>query len=149
MRFSPGLSTELAGYFFKSLLKGRKRFPFVLMLEPTHRCNLWCAGCDRIRLDSKGRLADLSLGQCLEAVIQSNAPVVTVTGGEPLLYQNLEELISGLIRLKRHIYLCTNGLLAGSFVDAYPPHPRLTLSFHVDGMEETHDRITRKTGVVR
>jgi hopanoid biosynthesis associated radical SAM protein HpnH len=146
MRFSPGLSTELAGYFFKSVLKGRKRFPFVLMLEPTHRCNLSCAGCDRIRLDSKERLADLSLGQCLEAVIESNAPVVTVTGGEPLLYQNLEELISELIRLKRYIYLCTNGLLAGSFIDRFVPHRRLTLNFHVDGMEKTHDRVTGRQG---
>ena len=72
--------------------------------------------------------------------------MVTVTGGEPLLYGDLKELLSGLIRLKRHIYLCTNGLLAGSFVDAYPPHPRLTLSFHVDGMEETHDRISGRPG---
>jgi hopanoid biosynthesis associated radical SAM protein HpnH len=146
MRFSPGLSAALTGYFFKNILKGRKRFPLVLMLEPTHRCNLSCAGCDRIRLYTKGHSRDLTLGECLGAAVESNAPVVTVTGGEPLLYGDLKELLSGLIRLKRHIYLCTNGLLAGSFVDAYPPHPRLTLSFHVDGMHETHDRISGRPG---
>jgi hopanoid biosynthesis associated radical SAM protein HpnH len=84
--------------------------------------------------------------ECLEAAIESKAPVVTITGGEPLLYRDLKELVSGLLDLKRYIYLCTNGLIAGSFVDDYLPHPRLTLSFHVDGMEETHDRLTGRPG---
>jgi len=146
MRFSPALSAALTGYFFKNILKGRKRFPFVLMLEPTHRCNLRCAGCDRIRLYGKGESRDLALDECLGAVAESEAPVVTVTGGEPLLYGDLKGLLSALIRLKKHIYLCTNGLLAGSFVGSYAPHPRLTLSFHLDGMKGTHDRITGKPG---
>lgn len=142
MRFSPGLSAALTGYFLKSVLKGRKRFPFVLMLEPTHRCNLSCAGCDRIRLYAKGRSPDLSLRECVESVVESGAPVVTVTGGEPLLYGELKGLLAELIERRKYIYLCTNGLLAASFVEGYRPHPLLTLSFHLDGMEETHDRIT-------
>jgi len=121
----------------------------VLMLEPTHRCNLSCAGCDRIRLRSTEQSPDLTLAECLEAVIESNAPVVTVTGGEPLLYEHLKDLISRLIRLKRYIYLCTNGLLADSFVDTYEPHRRLTLNFHIDGMEETHDRVSGLQGSFR
>jgi hopanoid biosynthesis associated radical SAM protein HpnH len=146
MRFSPGLSAELTAYFLKNLFQGHRRYPFVLMLEPTHRCNLACAGCDRIRLDSKERLPDLTLRECLDAAVESNAPVVTVTGGEPLLYGDLKELISGLIHMKRYIYLCSNGLLADSFVSTYAPHRRLTFSFHVDGMEGTHDRITGRPG---
>jgi hopanoid biosynthesis associated radical SAM protein HpnH len=149
VRFPPGLSAALTGYLFKNFLKGRTRFPLVLMLEPTHRCNLSCAGCDRVRLYTKGHSHDLTLGECLDAVVESNAPVVTVTGGEPLLYGELPALLSGLIHLKRHIYLCTNGLLAAAFVDAYMPHPRLTLSFHVDGMEATHDRISGRPGSFR
>lgn len=146
MRFPLALSISLTSYFVKNFLKGQKRFPLVLMLEPTHRCNLVCAGCDRVRLYREERSEDLSLGECLNAVLESKAPVVTVTGGEPLLYRDLKDLLWGLIRLKRHIYLCTNGLLASSFVNTYPPHPRLTLSFHVDGMERTHDRITGTPG---
>jgi hopanoid biosynthesis associated radical SAM protein HpnH len=119
------------------------------MLEPTHRCNLSCAGCDRIRLYAVGRSPDLTLRECLQAALDSRAPVVTVTGGEPLLYGDLKGLLTGLIRMKRHIYLCTNGLLTGSFVDAYAPHPRLTLSFHVDGLEGTHDRLTGRPGSFR
>ena len=149
MRFSPSLSAALAGHFFRNALKGQKRFPLVLMLEPTHRCNLSCAGCDRIRLYGSRLSRDLTLEECLQAALDSKAPVVTVTGGEPLLYGDLKELLHRLIMMKRHVYLCTNGLLATDFVDEYRPHPRLTLNFHVDGMEETHDRIAGRQGTFK
>jgi MoaA/NifB/PqqE/SkfB family radical SAM enzyme len=116
------------------------------MLEPTHRCNLSCAGCDRVRLHAKNHLPDLTLDECLAAVTESGAPVVTVTGGEPLLYGDLKGLLAGLVGMKKYIYLCTNGLLTTSFLDAHKPHPRLTLSFHVDGLGQTHDRLTGKPG---
>src|SRR5208283_2863024 len=108
MRFPVSLYVSLTKSFISNAVSGKKRFPLVLMLEPTHRCNLSCAGCDRIRLYAKGHSRDLTLDECLGAAVESRAPVVTVTGGEPLLYEDLEKLLSGLIRLKRHIYLCTN-----------------------------------------
>jgi hopanoid biosynthesis associated radical SAM protein HpnH len=113
------------------------------MLEPTHRCNLTCAGCDRIRLYESTPTRDLSLTDCLEAAVQSGAPVVTVTGGEPMLYPDLQPLVRELLRIKRHVYLCSNGTLTPGFIHAFPPHSRLTLNFHVDGGEEAHDRSTR------
>jgi hopanoid biosynthesis associated radical SAM protein HpnH len=119
------------------------------MLEPTHRCNLACAGCDRIRLHGRKQTDDLSLEQCINAVKESCAPVVTVTGGEPLLYPELTPLVAELLRMKRHVYLCTNGLLAERFIEEFRPGPGLTLNFHLDGMEETHDRITKSEGTFR
>ena len=86
MRFPAGLYKSLALSFIKNRLKGGKRFPLVLMLEPTHLCNLACSGCDRIRLNAETHARDLSLDECIDAAVQSGAPVVTVTGGEPLLY---------------------------------------------------------------
>jgi hopanoid biosynthesis associated radical SAM protein HpnH len=146
MRFPLSLYTSLTLSFIKHALRGRKRFPLVLMLEPTLRCNLACAGCDRIRLHGKEQSDDLTLDQCLEAAAESRAPVVTVTGGEPLLYQELKPLVAELLRLKRHVYLCTNGLLADTLIEESAPDPRLTLNFHLDGMQETHDSITLRSG---
>jgi hopanoid biosynthesis associated radical SAM protein HpnH len=146
MRFPVSLYSSLTSYFIRNLLSGKKLFPLVLMLEPTHRCNLECAGCDRIRLYNEKGTEDLSLDECIEAAKESGAPVVTITGGEPLLYPNLKPLVEELLRLKRHIYLCTNGLLAETFIEEFKPQPRLTLNFHLDGMEDTHDGITNKTG---
>ena len=119
------------------------------MLEPTHRCNLACAGCDRIRLYNNDKTDDLSLHQCIDAVVESNAPVVTITGGEPMLYPELQHLIGEIIRLKRYIYFCTNGTLTESFIEGFKPHQRLTLNFHLDGMEETHDKVTNKPGTFK
>ncbi len=149
MRFPISLYTSLSSFFIANFLTGRKRFPLVLMLEPTHRCNLECAGCDRIRLYGEDGRADLSLDTCIGAVEESRAPVVTITGGEPFLYPDIKPLVERLLKMKRHIYLCTNGLLAGPFIEEFRPQPRLTLNFHLDGMESTHDGITNKQGTFR
>ncbi len=149
MRFPISLYSSLTSSFIKNFFEGREKFPLVLMLEPTHRCNLACAGCDRIRLHNDTRTDDLSLDQCMEAVVESGAPVVTITGGEPLLYQELKPLVREILGLKKHIYLCTNGLLTESFIEEFEPQPRLTLNFHLDGMDETHDRITDKPGTFK
>lgn len=149
MRFPVSLHLSLTLFFIKSVLEGRKKFPLVLMLEPTHRCNLACAGCDRIRLHNEVLTEDLPFEQCIKAALESGAPVVTITGGEPLLYQELKPLIEELLKLKRHVYLCTNGLLAGSFIEEFKPQPRLTLNFHLDGMGETHDSITNRAGTFK
>ena len=149
MRFPISLYASLTSYFAKNAVNGVRRFPLVLMLEPTHRCNLACAGCDRIRLYDHEHTEDLTIGQCIDAALESRAPVVTVTGGEPLVYKELKLLVRELLRLKRHVYLCSNGILTGDFIEDFTPHPRLTLNFHLDGMEETHDRITGKPGTFK
>jgi len=146
MRFPAGLYKSLALSFIKNRLKGGKRFPLVLMLEPTHRCNLACSGCDRIRLNAETHARDLSLDECIDAAVQSGAPVVTVTGGEPLLYGQVVPLVEKLLRMRRYVYLCTNGLLAGSLVDELRPHPGLSLNFHLDGIEKTHDCMAGRSG---
>ncbi len=142
-RFQPGLYKNLTAHFIKNTLSGKKRFPLVLMLEPTHRCNLACMGCDRIRTAADG---DLTVERCLDAARECGAPVVAVTGGEPMLYRELPRLISGLLREGKYIYLCTNGILAREFIEGFDPDPRLTLNFHLDGMPGTHDRITGQPG---
>lgn len=149
MRFPLSLYTSMTAFFMKNAFEGKKRFPLVLMLEPTHRCNLACAGCDRIRLHGEAQTTDLTFEECIGAVVESGAPVVTVTGGEPLLYRELKPLVKELLKMKRQVYLCTNGLLAGPFIEEFRPHQRLTLNFHLDGMEETHDSITNMPGTFK
>lgn len=149
MRFPISLYTSLMSAFISNARKGRQKFPLVLMLEPTHRCNLACAGCDRIRLYDQDQTDDLSLEECFDACREAGSPVVTITGGEPLLYKDLKPLVAELIKQRRQIYLCTNGILTGSFIDQFDPDPHLTLNFHVDGLEQTHDRITNRPGTFK
>src|SRR5208282_2367832 len=129
MRFPVSLYISLTKSFVRNAKAGRKRFPLVLMLEPTHRCNLTCAGCDRIRLHDDRQSPDLSLEQCIEAVTESDAPVVTVTGGEPLLYKELIPLVREILRMKKHVYLCTNGLLPNPLLKSSSQAPNSLSTF--------------------
>ncbi|MFN3476754.1 MAG: radical SAM protein, partial [Candidatus Methylomirabilales bacterium] len=106
----------------KNALKGHRRYPFVLMLEPLYTCNLACLGCALER--HTGKLEDrLTVEKCLKAVDECGAPAVSICGGEPTLYPELKELVEGLIARKRHIYLCTNALLLDKKVyGIIPPH---------------------------
>jgi hopanoid biosynthesis associated radical SAM protein HpnH len=149
MRFPLALHASMTRSFIKNTAERRKIFPLVLMLEPTHRCNLTCAGCDRIRLHGKDYPRDLSIDECMAAVVESGAPVITITGGEPLLYPDLNLLITNVLAHKRHIYLCSNGLLMDGFLDTIEPGPSLTLNIHMDGMEDTHDRIVCSPGTFK
>src|SRR6201997_1757898 len=69
-----------------------KRFPLVLMLEPLHACNLTCTGCGRIREYESSIRERLSIAQCLRAVDECGAPMVSICGGEPLLYPEIGKL---------------------------------------------------------
>src|SRR3990172_5059490 len=91
-------------------LKRRPRYPLVLMLEPLFRCNLSCQGCGKIQYSHEILKKYLTSEQCFNAAEQCGAPVVSIAGGEPLLHPHIDEIISGLIKRRKYIYLCTNGI---------------------------------------
>jgi hopanoid biosynthesis associated radical SAM protein HpnH len=117
------------------------------MLEPTHRCNLQCPGCGRIREYGETLHQELTLEECLDSVDACPAPVVTITGGEPLLYREIESLVQETLKRGRHIYLCTNGLLLGSSLDRFQPSDHFTFNVHLDGPREVHDEMIGTKGV--
>ena len=81
---------------FSNAMKGNKRYPYVLMLEPLYTCNLACLGCSIER--HTGKLKDrMSVQECLAAVDESGAPTVSICGGEPTIYPELPELLEGII----------------------------------------------------
>ena len=147
MRFPFHITTDMVGYQIKQAMRGNTRYPFVLMLEPLYTCNLACIGCSTER--HTGKLGDrLPVETCLRAVDDCGAPTVSLCGGEPTLYPEIKELVDGIIARKRHIYLCTNGLVLDKKIfDRVLPHPRLTINVHLDGMRETHDKVCARTGV--
>jgi len=128
----------------EELAEGNKRYPVVLMLEPLHTCNLACLGCSPERYN--GELKDrLPLGECLKAIDESGAPVVSICGGEPTIYPELTELIEGTIARKRHIYLCTNGILLDRFFAKNTP----TSGFRSTSISTAPPRRTISSSIVR
>jgi len=117
------------------------------MLEPLFRCNLACSGCGKIQHPKEILKQHLTPEECFAAVEECGAPVVSIPGGEPLLHPQIVEIVKGLIERRKFIYLCTNGLLLEKYLNRFQPSPYLTLSIHLDGLQEQHDRCVDREGV--
>ncbi len=137
----------VAKYLLKQKLAGKQKYPLVLMLEPLFRCNLACAGCGKIDYPDEILNRRLSVEECLEAVDECGAPIVSIAGGEPLLHKELPEVVEGIIARGKYVYLCTNALLLKKRMDDYKPSPFLTFSIHLDGNEDRHDTSVCQEGV--
>ena len=79
----------VGAYLLKQQLTGTKRYPLVLMLEPLFRCNLACAGCGKIDYPDEILNQRLSFQQCMDAIDECGAPMVSIAGGEPLLHREM------------------------------------------------------------
>jgi hopanoid biosynthesis associated radical SAM protein HpnH len=145
--FSRQLLWSLAKYTLGNQVRGRARFPLVLMLEPTLRCNLACAGCGRIRELRESPKHSLSVAECLSAVDESGAPMISVTGGEPLLHPDIVSIVDQILSRGRGVTLCTNGLILEDSLDRFQPGPYLSFVVHLDGLARTHDRYAGREGV--
>src|SRR6478672_3863142 len=110
MRFPLALTMKIAGHLLRHKLRGTKRFATVLQLEPLHTCNLTCTGCGRIREYSTSMKDVMPLEDCLQSAIECDAPMVSICGGEPLIYPQIEALVNGLLNQRRIVYVCTNGM---------------------------------------
>jgi len=129
----------VATYLLKQKVAGRKKYPFVLMLEPLFKCNLACAGCGKIQYPAHILKQELSPEECFKAVDECGTPMVSIPGGEPLMHSQIDKIVEGLVARKKYIYLCTNALLLKEKLHLFTPSKYLTFSVHVDGQKEHHD----------
>lgn len=138
---------RIGSYILKKTLTGDQRFPLVLMLEPLFRCNLHCKGCGKVDHPKEVLDKSLSIEECVQAVEECGAPVVSIPGGEPLLHPDISRIVEELISRKKFVYLCTNGILVSKKIDNFHPSPYLNFSIHMDGLRERHDSIVSRDGV--
>lgn len=147
MRFPLSLTGSMTSYLLRKRLSGQTKFPLVLMLEPLHACNLTCTGCGRIREYVSTIKNTLSVQECLDSIDECGAPIVSICGGEPLIYRGIEELVAKTIERRKHVYLCTNGMQLEKKLPGFCPSSRLFINVHLDGMEATHDMAVERSGV--
>jgi len=139
----------VAKYIFIQRIKKIEKYPLVLMLEPLFRCNLACAGCGKIQYPEEILKKRLSPQECEQAAMECGAPVVSIAGGEPLMHPEINEIVDRLVARKRFIYLCTNAILLEKRLHRFKPSPYLSLSIHLDGLEETHDKSVCRKGIFK
>ena len=138
---------RVGAYVVGQHLKGVRRYPLVLMLEPLFRCNLACAGCGKIDYPDAILNQRLSVDECLDAVDECGAPVVVLAGGEPLLHREIDTIVARLIARKKFVYLCTNALLLEKKIELFSPSPYFAWTVHLDGDRNDHDRSVCQEGV--
>ena len=138
---------RIGAYVVRQQFARRKRYPLVLMLEPLFRCNLACAGCGKIDYPEEILNQRLSVAECLDAVDECGAPVVSIAGGEPLLHTEINTVVAGIIARRKFVYLCTNALLMKKRLSLFKPSPYFVWSVHLDGDREMHDRSVCEEGV--
>ena len=139
----------MSSYIAGKRIRRVEKFPLVMMLEPLHACNLTCTGCGRIREYATTIREKLSLQECLRAVDECGAPVVSICGGEPMIYPEIGELTARILERRKSVYLCTNGMFVARKLDEFRPSRRFFFNVHLDGMERTHDIAVEREGVFR
>ena len=110
MRFPLALTAKIVRHIVKNKVRRTPKFALVLQLEPLHTCNLTCTGCGRIREYSTSLKDMMPLEDCLASAAECDAPMVSICGGEPLIYPKIKELVAGLLEQGRIVYVCTNGM---------------------------------------
>ncbi len=142
-------SLRVARYLAGKKLKGEKKFPLLVELEPLFACNLACVGCGKIQHPADELRRRMPVQQALDAMEECGAPMVSIAGGEPLMHPQIDELVNELVRRKKYVFLCTNALLVRKWWDRYDFKPSRYFAFtvHIDGLRETHDRSVDREGV--
>jgi hopanoid biosynthesis associated radical SAM protein HpnH len=138
---------KVASYIIGRRLRGVRHYPLTLMLEPLFQCNLACPGCGKIDYDSHILKQRLSVEECLAAVDECGAPMVSIPGGEPLIHKDIKQIVEGIIARGKYVYLCTNAILLEKKLDLFTPSEHLTFSVHLDGMRERHDESVGREGI--
>ena len=150
MPISMRQNLRVAAYIVGQRLRRRDKYPLVLQLEPLYQCNLACAGCGKIQHTRDILARRLSVRQCIDAVEECGAPIVSIAGGEPLVHKEIVEIVAALVKRKRFVYLCTNALLMLKKLDQFDrfkASPYFSWSIHVDGLRQRHDESVCREGV--
>lgn len=135
--------------YIKSSLKGRVLKPLngvILIWNLTNRCNLYCKHCYAWANSEKEELSFEEVKEVIEELPANGVRFAILSGGEPLLREDIYE-VSELLR-KRGIktYLSTNGLLINSEnirdIKKYFDY----VGISIDGDPEVHDKFRGKKG---
>ncbi len=138
---------RVAAYLAKNKFRKVEKYPLIVELEPLFACNLACPGCGKIQYPTEILRQRLTPEEAFAAIEESGAPMVSIAGGEPLLHPQIKEIVEGLIKRKKVVYLCTNAVLLRRKLDNFKPNPYFSWVVHLDGLKERHDEAVDRKGV--
>jgi hopanoid biosynthesis associated radical SAM protein HpnH len=141
------LSVKLGTYLMKQKIRGVKKYPMLVEIEPLFACNLKCAGCGKIQQPHDILKKRMPVEQAVAAVEECGAPMVSLAGGEPLMHKQIDQIVAELLKRKKFVVLCTNAVLLPKHLHKFKPHRNFAWMVHIDGLEARHDESVSKDGV--
>jgi hopanoid biosynthesis associated radical SAM protein HpnH len=139
-------SLRVGSYLISQKLRGREKFPLLVELEPLFQCNLACSFCGKIQHPEHILRQRMPVEQAVAAIEECGAPMVSIAGGEPLVHPEVHVIVAELLKRKKFVFLCTNGILMKKKLDNFKPSPYFSWVVHLDGMRERHDRFVERAG---
>ena len=94
---------------FAKAMKSRHH-PIVAHIVPMRRCNLACAYCSEFDATSSPVLLETMVSR-IKRLGELGTTVITISGGEPLLHPNLDDIIHEIRQQGSIATLITNGYL--------------------------------------
>lgn len=142
-----GIYTELNDSFKNAEFNEKLEdlpFPLHVKWKITSRCNIRCKHCyigekENLQLPVESNM------EIAKRIAKSGAFVVTISGGEPLVVEELPQIAAYLLEEKMKLHIFTNGILLPDFINRLEDECGSTyknmLEFNIslDGMQEVHD----------
>src|ERR1700751_767422 len=141
------LTVKLGTYLMKQKLKGIKKYPLIMELEPLYACNLKCGGCGKIQQPHTLLKQRMPVDQAVAAVEECGAPMVSIAGGEPLMHPQIHVIAEELLKRKKFVVLCTNAVLLPKHIHKFKPNKNFAWMVHLDGVGARLDEAVSKEGV--
>ncbi|MFI2203052.1 adenosyl-hopene transferase HpnH [Streptomyces sp. NPDC020192] len=141
------LSLKLGAHLIKQKIRRVEKFPLLVEVETLFACNLACAGCGKIQHPHDVLKQRMPVQQAVGAVEECGAPMVALSGGEPLMHPQIHEVVRQLVQRRKFVLLCTNALLLPKHIHKFTPDKNFAWMVHIDGMREQHDAAVSKEGV--
>jgi hopanoid biosynthesis associated radical SAM protein HpnH len=140
-------SLRIGGYIAKQKLARRAKFPLLVELEPLFQCNLACSFCGKIQHPEHILKQRMPVQTAIDAIEECGAPMVSIAGGEPLVHPEVHVIASELLKRKKFVFLCTNGILLKQKLKNFEPSPYFSWVVHLDGLRERHDQFVEREGI--
>ncbi|MBL8029302.1 MAG: radical SAM protein [Fibrobacteres bacterium] len=131
-------------------------FPEGIDLLLTDRCNLRCKMCDQWNPDisrtkniSSLESQELELDHWIRVIDECKPynPVITLVGGEVLLYKGFDAIVRKLSEENMNWTLVTNGLILDRKLVLLKKYPPKEITISLDGPEDIHDEIRSYKGL--
>jgi pseudo-rSAM protein/SPASM domain protein len=146
---SDGLRYDAAGDSKKPQITDRRQRRPVVVWNTTKRCNLYCEHC-YAAADQEGAQNELSTAEgkaLIDDLAEFGVPVLLFSGGEPLVREDLTELVSYAADAGIRPVLSTNGtLLTRENARELKAAGLKYAGVSVDGLPERNDRIRGEEG---